>query len=281
MTQIPDIAWCEVPAGEFIMGSYYGRDNGKPQHTLNLPYSYKAAKYPITNAQYATFVADGGYDKPQYWTAAGWAERLKPQRMSWHDENDPLLPWTEPRQPWGEPFNLSNHPVVGVSWYESVAFCHWLTEKLRADGKLAEGWLIRLPTEAEWEKAARGTDGRVYPWGNEFDPNKANCEETDIKSTSAVGFFPKGKSPYGCQDMAGNVREWCATKGSYGNYKRYPYQIEDEWAADYLEGKYNGMLRGGAWGSVTDYLRCASRNFSNPNYDNYVTGFRCFSVPIF
>jgi len=279
MTQIPDIAWCEVPAGEFIMGSDDGRDNEKPQHTLNLPYTYYAAKYPVTNAQYATFVADGGYDKPQYWTVAGWAEKEKPQRGWWHDDNDPLLPWTGPRD-FGEPFNLLNHPVVGVSWYEAVAFCHWLTEKLRADGKLAEGWLIRLPTEAEWEKAARGEDGRVYPWGNEFDPEKANGKETEVESTNAVGIFPDGASPYGCHDMLGNVWEWCATKHDRG-FKPYPYKIENEWTEDYLAGATVRNVRGGSWNNESASLRCAFRNYHYPFTDFNYRGFRCFVVPIF
>jgi len=260
---IPDIAWCEVPAGKFIMGSDDDYD-GEKQHTLNLPYSYKAAKYPLTNAQYQLFVDAGGYSEQRHWTAAGWAWKGKQTAQ----------------RDYGEPFNLLNHPVVGVSWYEAVAYCHWLTELLREHGKLAEGWLIRLPTEAEWEKAARGTDGRVYPWGNEFDPNKANCVKTDIRSTSAVGFFPKGKSPYGCQDMAGNGWESCATKYDRG-YKPYPYQIENELTADYLEGKYNRILRGGSWSDVSDDLRSAVRFLNFPRSDNPYWGFRCFAVPIF
>jgi len=265
---IPDIAWCEVPAGEFIMGSDNHNNREKPQHTVNLPYTYHAAKYPVTNAQYQPFVDAGGYDKWQYWTAAGWAWKEKEKR-------------TAPR-PFSEPFNLSNHPVVGVSWHEAVAFCHWLTEVMREHGKLAEGWLIRLPTEAEWEKAARGTDGRVYPWGNEFDPNKANSRETDIRSTSAVGFFPKGKSPYGCHEMAGNVQEWCATKWEEWNKpKPYPYQIEDEWTAAYLAGERCRTLRGDSWSYDTDNLRCACRDFGYPFNDFKGWGLRCFAVPIF
>jgi len=264
---IPDIAWCEVPAGEFIMGSDNHNNREKPQHTVNLPYTYHAAKYPVTNAQYQPFVDAGGYSEQRYWTVVGWEWKKWEKR-------------TAPR-PFSEPFNLSNHPVVGVSWHEAVAFCHWLTEVMREHGKLAEGWLIRLPTEAEWEKAARGTDGRVYPWGNEFDLNKANGgDESEIRSTSAVGFFPKGKSPYGCQDMAGNVWEWCATKRD-GGYKPYPYQIEDEWTEAYLEGDSYRVSRGGSWNVETDYLRCAYRiNFIPYGNFNY-RGFRCFSVPIF
>jgi len=262
MTLIPDIDWCEVPAGEFIMGE------GKEQHTLNLPYSYYAAKYPITNAQYELFVEAGGYHERRYWTAAGWAEKEKPQ---WDNE-----PWTEPRQSRGEPFNLPNHPVVRVSWYESVAYCRWLTEVMRRHGELAEGWQIRLPTEAEWEKAARGMDGRSYPWGEGFDVEKANGLETEVKSTNAVGIFPDGVSPYGCHDMAGNVWEWSATKQG----KPYRYQIENEWTADYLEGEYSRILRGSSWYFEADYLRCAYRFYEYPFNDYDLMGFRCFVVPI-
>jgi formylglycine-generating enzyme required for sulfatase activity len=209
------------------MGSDDGQDREKPQHTVNIPYSYKAAKYPITNAQYRLFVEDKGYTTQRYWTVAGW---------EWKEANDRTDVYN-----WGEPFTLPNHPVVGVSWYESVAYCRWLTEVMRGCGELADGWLIRLPTEAEWEKAARGTDGRTYPWGEKFDPEKANGKETEVESTNAVGIFPDGVSPYGCHEMAGNVWEWGATKvegSSYSDrkFKPYPYQVENEWTADYLEG---------------------------------------------
>jgi len=278
MIKIPDIEWCEVPAGEFIMGSEDILDDERPQHTVNLPYSYKAAKYPITNLQYSLFVEAGGYDKRQYWTEAGWAEKEKPERRSWDAENDPLLPWTGPRFQ-VEPFNLPNHPV-GVTWYESVAYCRWLTEVMRGCGELADGWLIRLPTEAEWEKAARGTDGRTYPWGEGFDVEKANGKETEVESTSAVGIFPGGASPYGCHDMAGNVDEWCVTKYNL-SYKSYPYQIENEGTADYLEGKYNRTLRGGSWSNGASNLRCAVRFNIVPFSNDDPFGFRCFFVPIF
>jgi len=264
MTKIPDIIWCEVPAGEFIMGE------GVEWNILNLPYSYYAAKYPITNVQYSLFVEAGGYGERQYWTAAGWAEKLNPQ---WDNE-----PWTGPRQSRGEPFTLSNHPVIGVSWYESVAYCRWLTEVLRCCGELAEGWQIRLPTEAEWEKAARGTDGRTYPWGEGFDVEKANGKATEVESTCAVGIFPDGVSYYGCHDMAGNVWEWCATQSG----KSYPYKIENEWTEAYLAGEDYKILCGGSWFIDSDHLRCAYRVDNFDPYGNSSTvGLRCFFVPIF
>ncbi len=265
------IAWCDVPAGKFIMGE------GDKQHTLDLPYSYKVSRYLTTNAQYRCFMKNGGYTTRRYWTDAGWAEKLKPTY-----ENEP---WTGPRN-YGEPFNLSNHPVVGVSWYEAVAFCRWLTEVQRQQGELTADEIIRLPTEAEWEKAARGTDGRVYPWGNEADPNRANCAETKVKSTSAVGFFGKWPSPYGIDDMAGNVWEWCATEGDSPDWtkskpKPYPYKIEDEWTEEYLNRTNVRILRGGSWYFEMDFLRCAYRNFDDPFDDNLYFGFRYFCVPIF
>jgi len=263
MTKLPDIAWCEVPAGEFIMGE------GKEKHTLNLPYSYKAAKYPITNAQYELFVEAGGYGERRYWTEAGWAEKEKP---TWGDKQ----PWTGPRN-YGEPFNLANHPIIGVSWYEAVAYCRWLTEVMRDCGMLAEGWQIRLPTEAEWEKAARGVDGQIYTWGNEFDLEKANSMETEVESTSAVGIFTDGVSSYGCHEMAGNVWEWCATKWD----KEYSYQIEDEWAEVYLDSKMNRIICGGAWDNFSDSLCCALHKDISPNSRGSSRGFRCFCVPIF
>jgi len=259
---IIEMVWCDIPAGEFIMGE------GKEQHTVNIPYSYKAALYPVTNAQYKVFVTAGGYNQQSYWTAAGWKWRWKEKEKR-----------TKARD-YGDPFNLPNHPVVGVSWYEAVAYCRWLTEFLRERGELAQGWQIRLPTEAEWEKAARGIDGRVYPWGNALDPNKANYSGAKVGSTSAVGFFPQDQSPYGCQDMVGNVDEWCATKYN-GDYKPYPYKIENEWTEAYLKYEITRNVRGGSWDDESGCLRCAYRYYLNSDNNDLYWGFRCFCVPIF
>jgi len=262
VTKLPQIAWCDIPAGEFIMGSANHHQREKPQHSLNLPYSYRVSKYCVTHAQYKLFMAAGGYGTRRYWTATGWDWQRQKQR-------------TEPYS-FGEPFNLSNHPVVGVSWYEAVAFCHWFTAAAWERGELAADWLIRLPTEAEWEKAARGTDGRVYPWGNGADPNKANYKKTEVESTAAVGFFGRGKSPYGCQDMAGNVWEWGATHA----YKPYPYALENEWGEEYLAGDDYRILRGGSWSSEISDLRCAARLRFSPNDSYNFIGFRLFCVPV-
>jgi hypothetical protein len=177
---LPDIVWCDVPARLFLMGSTdedgMAYDDEKPQHEYDIEQPYAISRYPVTNAQYAAFVQAGGYAERRYWTEAGWA---------WREEENITGP-----EEYGTPYNLPNHPAVGVSWYESVAFCLWLTEELRREGGLAEFQEITLPTEPQWEKAARSSDGRIYPWGSEPDPERANYADTGIGSTSTVGCFP-------------------------------------------------------------------------------------------
>ncbi|MEI2693128.1 MAG: SUMF1/EgtB/PvdO family nonheme iron enzyme [Anaerolineae bacterium] len=153
-------------AGDFIMGE------GKEKHSVNLA-EFAISKYPITNAQFDAFVQDGGYGDQQWrncWTKDG---------LRWKGGR------TEPGK-YGGVFDLPNHPVVGVTWYEAVAFCNWLGHKL--------GRPVSLPTEAQWERAARHTDGRRYPWGAEITPDHANYDATGIGTTTAVGIFSKGKS---------------------------------------------------------------------------------------
>jgi hypothetical protein len=147
-----------IPAGPFLMGSSgadeQARDKEKPQHELILP-DYQIGKYPVTNAEYARFVEAGGYKEKSWWTEAGWMEKEKPRLAN--------APWTEPRLWHNSRFNRSNQPVVGVSWYECMAYCLWLSEVWRVEGKIAADEMVRLPTEAEWEKATRG--GLPLPGG--------------------------------------------------------------------------------------------------------------------
>ncbi|MCA9238827.1 MAG: SUMF1/EgtB/PvdO family nonheme iron enzyme [Planctomycetales bacterium] len=250
---LPDIDWCEVPAGEFLMGNTkitddQAFDREMPQRTVYLD-TFHISRYPVTNTQYQRFVEEGGYTERwrHCWTDAGWG---------WRTEQNQTGP-----DRYGGDFDLPNHPVVGVSWYEAVAFCHWLSERT--------GRGIMLPTEAQWEKAARGTDGRRYPWGNEISPEHAHFY-TDSKSeevTCAVGVFPQGVSPHGAYDMAGNVLEWCRTTW-VGNYEEYGK------ASDGLEGVAPRSLRGGSWDHVARDLRCASRFGDYPFSRNFGWGFR-------
>lgn len=264
-TGLPDIVWCYIPPGLFVMG------DGEQQHrNETITEGYLIARYPITNAQFAVFVEAGGYRERRYWTEVGW---------QW--KGDRTGPWT-----YGGVFDLPNHPLVGVTWYEAVAFCRWFQEQLQiADCRLRvcrEGELetlnlepktlrVRLPSEAEWEKVARGTDGRRFPWGRGTDPNRTNYWDAGIETTSPVGGFPGGASPYGVEDLSGNVWEWCRTK--------WEQDYEDYRNDNDLEGEAIRVLRGG---SFRDHViaRCACRSGYLPNGVWGDCGFRVAVSPI-
>jgi formylglycine-generating enzyme required for sulfatase activity len=169
------------------------------------------------------------------------------------------------------PVTKLQHPVVNVSWHDAMAFCHWLTDQFdEGDNKL-----IRLPTESEWEKAARGVDGRIYPWGDMWNPLNLNSIEGENVSTTPVGTFsPNGDSPYGVADMVGNVWEWCIDQ-----YSKIGYQLQ------VLEKKHeepdtdevilqDRVIRGGSFGSSQRYSRCACREYRSPLRGSRNVGFR-------
>lgn len=219
-----------IPAGNFIMGE------GSDRHERFLP-EYQIGKYPITNSEYRRFIDAGGYTNKRWWTEAGWVE--VGQRQS-----EPSF-WQNTR------FNKPSQPAMGLSWYECVAYCRWLSAET--------GRLWRLPTEAEWEKGARGSDGRLYPWGNEFDPGALNGRgprDRQVCTSTPVGMYPMGISPLGLFDCVGNVWEWCTTRWK----KPFPYDTEqNEWESDYLQGQTLRALRGGSWYDSKDVTRCAHR----------------------
>ena len=216
-----------VPAGPFTMGSN-DIDDGKPAHTVDLP-EYWIGKHPVTNEEYAQFVRATGRAVPEGWQG-----------------NKP-------------PSGKEKHPVVNVSWHDAVAYCRWLSEMT--------GKSYRLPTEAEWEKAARGTDRRQYPWGDQWDAKRCNTTEGGANSTTPVGQYPRGASPYGALDMAGNVWEWCSSL-----YQPYPYRADDG-REDVTASAYR-VLRGGSWSSDRYDARCACRYRGDPD-NRYFIGFRC------
>jgi formylglycine-generating enzyme required for sulfatase activity len=247
---VPDIDWVKIPAGKFIIGSDKARDpqaegNEMPQQSFYLD-TFHISRYPVTYAQYAVFVNDDGYANPAYWTESGWA---------WKEERREPALWHNPQ------WHIANHPVVGVTWYEAYAFTQWLSAKL--------GTAVTLPSEAQWERAARGTDGRIYPYGNTFDAGKGNTDETGIGRTSAVGIFPQGASPDGVLDMSGNVWEWCLTKWGW----KYADGIE---AMDNdPAGTETRVLRGGAFNFDPYRARCAYRRYHSPPHIGYANyGFR-------
>jgi formylglycine-generating enzyme required for sulfatase activity/DNA-binding winged helix-turn-helix (wHTH) protein len=233
-----------IPAGKFAMGE------GSAQHEVWLP-DYEIGTYPVTNTEFARFVDAGGYRDASLWTEAGWREV--------GEERDEPLFWHNAR------FNKPNQPVIGLSWYECVAYCRWLSAKA--------GRIHRLPSEAEWEKAARGSEGRTYPWGDLFEANRLNAREGDQKvyCSTPVGVYPGGMSPFGLFDCAGNAWEWCATRWK----KPFPYNAsEDEWAAIYLEGGSLRALRGGSWNYEADVAECAYRFRFEPYGWSDRAGFR-------
>jgi formylglycine-generating enzyme required for sulfatase activity len=259
---LPDIIWQEVPAGPFLMGSDTNKDpqaydDEFPAFQIDLP-TYKISRYAVTNAQYQAFVEDRGYTEKWRlcWTEAGW---------HWKEDK------TGPNNS-GAVFDLPNHPVVMINSHEATAFCRWLTTRLHQNGELGSNEAIMLPSEPQWEKAARGIDNRIYPWGNELDPNRANFDNTGIGITSAVGCLQKGVSPYGCEDMSGNIWEWTSSL-----YQKYPYKVDGR---EYLDGKGNRVIRGGSYKDSFDMIRCSSRRQCPPDYKSLDVGLRVVISPI-
>lgn len=271
---------CTVPvaAGEFEMGTSetearsviekYGKDWAQwvkaelPQHRVNLD-AYHIGKYPVTNAQFRLFVDSDGYTNRAYWKYdKGW---------DWKNRNEITKPeyWDDPQ------WNLDNHPVVGVSWYEADAYCEWLTVRDEKNEKRK----FRLPTEAEWEKAASWDDKqktkRVYAWGDEYEGQKGNVSASEIGRTSAVGLFGNYPSPCGAMDMTGNVWEWCADWYNSEYYQKSPRENP--------QGPPSGnfrSLRGCAFFSGSDLARCASRFGVSPVFRGDYIGFRVVSFPV-
>jgi len=263
-----DFLFCRIPADDFMMGE------GKEQFQHEIKQEFYMTRYPITNAQFDLFVQDPqGYVNDTWWTEAGlkWRKNRKAPDKA------------------GGVFDLPNHPVVYVRWYEAAAYCKWLTEKIQnyefrimnedsaaaknLQSKIANRKLeIRLPTEAEWEYAARGgKEDQPYPWEGEITPNHANYDKTGIGATSAVGLFPAGENGFGLLDMSGNVWEWCATQwqGDYTDYLKNEAKLNDLAVNASLR-----VLRGGSFRGAGRFVRCACRGRLDPNlwFDNL--GFR-------
>lgn len=304
VTDVDRMNFCGVPAGLFTLGSrkatdglaFYDEEYGMD---FDIPYGYAIAQYPVSKAQFDVFTAQGGYSDKDFWTEA---ENLK--RWSADQGVRRYNGWASKPHPFGEPFDLPNHPVVGVCWCEALAFTRWLTKRGHELGWLPGDWIIDLPREAEWEKAARGglrlpsaaivqpaktiaqrltgprpdphtrpnpNPARRYAFSDDrqtddADPERMNYDDTGLRSTSAVGAFAAGRSPYGCEDMNGNVLEWCGN--ALQNYGP-GFQL----SADYA-GTDNRMLRGGAWLFGSQPTRCAFRFDYDPFNHSYGVGFR-------
>jgi formylglycine-generating enzyme required for sulfatase activity/energy-coupling factor transporter ATP-binding protein EcfA2 len=240
---LPDIDWVTIPSGEFIY---------QDAESITLP-EFEMSRYPITYIQFQSFIEDKtGFNDARWWEGLAYPT----------GHNDASG---------NQAFEYWNHPRERVSWYDAMAFCRWFSWRLGGTYDLdnVEDWLVRLPTEYEWEKATRGTDGREYPYEGKFDASKGNTSETGIKQTSAVGIFANGASPYGILDMSGNVREWCLT--DYSNSINKTNRIYTNSASR--------VLRGGSFAYGDHYARAARRRLNVPNarYDD--SGFRVVRPP--
>jgi formylglycine-generating enzyme required for sulfatase activity len=229
-----------VPAGEFLMGSTKDNklayDDERPQHIVDIPYDYWMARFPVTNELYNTYVKTKGIEHP----VSGWGKK-------------------------------KDHPVVNMSWQDAMAYCRWLNDLFK--NELPSGIALRLPTEAEWEKAARGTERREYPWGDEFDKNKCNTSEGGRGSTTSASLYsPHGDSPYSCADMAGNVWEW-----THSEKKAYPYNAGDGREDEKASG--TRVLRGGSFYYIERYARSAYRYDNDFDFFDRDFGFRVVASP--
>ena len=244
-----DAKMVHINAGEFQMGSEKGHTDEKPIHTVYLD-GYYIDKHEVTNAEYKQFIDAN----PQ------WGKEQIPRE--YHDGYY-LAHWNGNDFPFGK----DNHPVVYVSWYAAMAYAQW-KEK-------------RLPTEAEWEKAARGgLIGKLYPWGDEINPTKANYYDATDKELTPVGTYHK--NGYGLYDMAGNVREWCLDSYVADYYENSPKQNPvagsiniQETVKDFINMKTDRVLRGGSWLNSQHSSRVTNRSKRAPTDTNPNEGFRC------
>ncbi len=250
-----------IPAGEFRMGSDPQADkqafsDEKPQHIVSLPDFY-IARTPVTNAQFAAFAKAQNYrTAAEKWMWAGVRSDDSRERVKGAD-------WTHPGGLKTNLLEKDDHPMVQVTWDDAVAFCDWLSE--------ATGRIFRLPSEAEWEKAARGVQARIYPWGDELSSEHLCNSGNRIKTTTPVGSYPKGATPdFGILDMAGNVWEWVADWYEEAYYAKSPKRNPT--------GPTTGerrVQRGGSWYNGKSWVRAATRHSNHPNTTSNTFGFRC------
>jgi formylglycine-generating enzyme required for sulfatase activity len=303
--RLEKMEWCEVPEGEFLMGcteeevelilqekkEFYQKQSWNyspedyqrwiqlarqalPQYSVFLP-MFSIGKFAITNQEFHVFWRSGGYQEKKWWSTDGFAWL---NRSSEDEEKMKLEKWrrrngrTEPAFWNDSKLGIPNRPVVGVTWFEAMAYCAWLNEQLQLAGALPNGYVARLSTEAEWEKVARGTDGRFWPWGNEWKDNYANTRETNLLTSSSVRVFYTDMSQFGAFDVAGNVVEWC-----HSLLAPYPYSSRD--------GRENfntddwRVLRSSSWYLGKYAAHCAYRRSYPPDAHLDGLGFRVVIAP--
>jgi formylglycine-generating enzyme required for sulfatase activity len=229
-----------VAGGAAVMGTGEGDPSHSPEHMVEVAEFY-IDRWPVTNSEYKKFLDDTGHPVPNY--QVSWCDT---EGYNWDPETGMY------------PEGKEDHPVVLVTWEEAMAYAAWV-------GK-------RLPTEAEWERAARGLHGRRYPWGNDFDHNYCNCKEAGVKGTSPIGYFsPNGDTPEGVIDLVGNVWEWVNTL-----FRPYPYDPDDGRESRNAAGFR--VLRGASWVNDANVAHAMARLDGDFQFYNNV-GFRCAVSP--
>jgi formylglycine-generating enzyme required for sulfatase activity len=234
------LEFVRIPPGKFLMGSQednrFADENEKPQHSIEIPYDYWMARCPVTYRQFSAFVA---------------ATQAEIDLST-------------------EQLEVLDHPVVKITWHEANAYSQWLNQQLADE---LRDLTLRLPTEAEWEKAARGVYGYEWPWGNEWDAARCNSVESDKGVTTPVGAYsPRGDSPYGVADMVGNIWEWCHSLD-----RAYPYSVDDGRESEADVGLR--VVRGGAYRDSFAGTRCAYRSAFLPHRRHEAIGFRVVIAP--
>ena len=257
------LEFIRVSAGTFMMGSdkakdMDARDNEQPQHMVFVS-EFDIGKYPITVAQFAAFVKASGYETVAERTGSAGVYDGK----TWKDTQD--VNWQHPHGPNSDVSQKQTHPVTCVTWDDAMAFCEWLSQ--------TTGHGIALPSEAQWEKAARGLDGRIFPWGNDPpDDVRCNFNMTEKDTTPVMRYSPSGDSPYLACDMAGNVWEWCHDWYDEKTYEqRAISQVKDPTGSTSGNSR---LVRGGSWNDSQDGVRTAFRYGAAPTVCNQVLGFR-------
>jgi formylglycine-generating enzyme required for sulfatase activity len=237
-----------VAGDKFLRGSNESPDE-QPQIETSLTPFFMDCR-PVTNSDFLLFIEDGGYSNPEYWLPEGFEfiNELEIQHpLYWKDTN----------------WNLPDHPVTGVSWFEADAYA-------RFQGK-------KLPTEAQWEFAAKGNDNRRYPWGNTepsalFTTFAPDCEPEDlVRKSTPWHAHPQNRSPFGCIDMAGNLSEWCRDN-YFPNYSWDKIGIDPLFLSNISD---DHVTRGGSGLHDENYLRCTSRDSYPPTVRDNIVGFRC------
>ena len=295
VTAVDEMHLCYVPPGPFWMG------NGVDEHINDsLSYGYWISRFPITNAQFAQFVSSGGYDTATFWAEAQAVDRWQTgAAQDWRSRG-----WRNQPYDYGSPYNLSNHPVVGITWYEALAFTRWLNQHWQEKSWLPTHWRVYLPSESEWEKAARGGlevtaipliepvsmirhveigrrprqanpfPNRITPWAGEAEANWANYQATGIEATNAVGCFANGVTLYGCEEMCGNGWEWTRSQ-----YRAYPYSPHDGRETEAIKLYHQMVIRGGAYWVDALTISCSVRARRSPNDRNSNYCFRVVIIP--